>query len=73
MLMQEDKPMNGESISFVFLWYAHMLAVVRSLWFTHVGWIFLIRRLILGSRDVEDDDSYHRPSRHRVLDHPPRR
>jgi hypothetical protein len=36
-LAQEDKPMDGESILFGFLSYAHMLTIVPSLWFTRVG------------------------------------
>jgi hypothetical protein len=54
MLAQEDKPMDGESISFGFRNYAHMLAIelsawftllcrwltLLSLWFTLVGWVF---------------------------------
>ena len=63
MLVQEDRPMDGESISFRFQNYSHMLAielsprfivlspwfVIISPWFTLVGWVFLILRLILGS------------------------
>jgi hypothetical protein len=41
--------MDSESISFGFLSYAHILAIVLSPWFTHVGWVFLIRRLTLGT------------------------
>jgi hypothetical protein len=33
MLVQEDKPMDGESISFGFQCYAHMLAIELSPWF----------------------------------------
>jgi hypothetical protein len=56
MLAQEDISMDGESISFGFQSYAHMLAIVLSPWFTllHswftilspwftlVGWVFMI-------------------------------
>jgi hypothetical protein len=63
MLAQEDNPMDGESISFEFQSYFHMLAselspwftllspwfTILSLWFTLVSWVFLILRLILGS------------------------
>jgi hypothetical protein len=59
MLAQEDKPMDSESIWFGFQIYSHMLAIELSPWFTQlsawfilVGWVFLILRLILGSRDV---------------------
>jgi hypothetical protein len=31
MLAQEDKPMDDDSISFQFLSYAHMLAIVLSI------------------------------------------
>jgi hypothetical protein len=55
--------MNGESISFRFQNYFHMLAIELSPWFTLlslwftiisplftlVGWVFLILPLILGS------------------------
>jgi hypothetical protein len=47
MLAQEDKPMDGESISFGFQNYSHMLAIklspwftLLSPWFTLVGWVF---------------------------------
>jgi hypothetical protein len=49
MLAHEDRPMDVESISFRFLSYAHMLAIVLSLWFTTVGRVHLILRLTLGS------------------------
>jgi hypothetical protein len=54
MLALEDKPMDGESISFGFQCYAHMLAIelspwftILSPWFTLVDWVFLILQLIL--------------------------
>jgi hypothetical protein len=49
MLAQEVMPMDNESISFLFLNYVQMLAIVLSLWFTHVGWIYLILQMTLGS------------------------
>jgi hypothetical protein len=49
MLVQEDKPMDGNNISFQILSYAHMLAIVPSLCFTIVGWVYLILQLTLGS------------------------
>jgi hypothetical protein len=49
MLVQEDKLMDGESIAFQNLSYAHMLVIVVSLWFTIVGWVYLILRLTLVS------------------------
>jgi hypothetical protein len=63
MLVQEDKPMDGESISFGFQNYSHLLVIeqspwftvlspcftILSPWFTLVGWVFFILRLILGS------------------------
>jgi hypothetical protein len=63
MLAQEDKRMDGESISFGFQNYSHILVIelspwftllspwftILSPWFTLVGWVFLILRLILGS------------------------
>jgi hypothetical protein len=46
--------MDGESISFEFQNYSHMLAIelspwftLLSPWFTLVDWVFLILRLIL--------------------------
>jgi hypothetical protein len=41
--------MDGESISFRFLIYAHMLAIVLTLWFTIVGWVDLTLQLTLES------------------------
>jgi hypothetical protein len=56
MLVQEDKPMDDESIWFGFQNCSHMLVIepspwftLLSAWFTLVGWVFLIPRLILGS------------------------
>jgi hypothetical protein len=56
MVALEDKPMDGESISFGFQCYAHMFAIELSSWFTLlspwltlVGSVFLILQLILGS------------------------
>jgi hypothetical protein len=56
MLVQEDKPMDDESILFGFQNCSHMLVIepspwftLLSAWFTLVGWVFLIPRLILGS------------------------
>jgi hypothetical protein len=37
MQVQENKPIDGESISFRFVNYGNMLAIVLSLWFTCVG------------------------------------
>jgi hypothetical protein len=60
MLAQEDKSMDGEGILFWFLSYAHMLVIVLSLWFTTVGWVYLILQLTLGRWDIKDDGIYHR-------------
>jgi hypothetical protein len=49
MLAQEDKPIDSESTSFQILSYAHMLVILPSIWFTTVGWVYLILRLTLGS------------------------
>jgi hypothetical protein len=49
MLAQEVMPMDNEIISFLFLSYVQMLMVVLSLWFTLVGWIYLILQMTIGS------------------------
>jgi hypothetical protein len=63
MLAQENKPMDGESISFRFQNYSHILAIelspwftipipwftIISPWFTLVGWVSFNLQLILGS------------------------
>jgi hypothetical protein len=48
MLAQEDKPMDGENISFNFE-VMLMHVIVMSMWFTPLGWVYLIHRLTLGS------------------------
>jgi hypothetical protein len=43
MLAQEDKPIDGESISFGFQNYCHMLAIELSPWFTLLSpWFTII-------------------------------
>jgi hypothetical protein len=64
--------MDGESISFRFLCYGHIFVIVLMLWFTTISWVYLIRRLTLGSWDVEDDNLYHRHRKRLVLVPPPR-
>jgi hypothetical protein len=87
MLVQEDKPMDGESIWFGFQNYSHMLVIelglgftlvtpwfiILSACFTHVGWVFLILQLIPGSWDAMDDSPHPRLRSRPVLDHPPKR
>jgi hypothetical protein len=80
MLAQEDNPMDGGIIWFGFQNYPHMFAIqlspwftILSAWFTLVGWVFLILRLILGSWDVVDDSPHPRLHSRPVHDHPPKR
>jgi hypothetical protein len=63
MRTQEDKPMDGESISFWFLSYAHI-----CLWLYWVlsGVSILVLRLTLGSWDIEVDSLYHLPHKHLI-------
>jgi hypothetical protein len=49
MLAQEDKLRDGDSFSFRFLSYVHMLVIILMMWFNTIALVYLILRLTLGS------------------------